>query len=65
MSQDRIIRADEPDRWPRDPHGWQVREGLTFSEVEQMLDWLESSGVGERAVELETSGTFRIRWREV
>ena len=60
---ERIIRADEATRWPSDPHGWQVREGLTFAEVERMLDWLETSGVEERAVEVEGAGTFRVRWR--
>ena len=60
---ERIIRADEAELSPRDPHGWLVREGLSFGEAERMLDWLEASGVGEREVGLEGAGTFRVRWR--
>ena len=60
---DRIIRLDEPAQSPGDPHGWLVREGLSFTEVERMLDWLEAAGVGEREVSVDGGGTFVVRWR--
>lgn len=60
---DRSLRADSPQPVLQDPHGWFYRGGLPFTEVERVLDWLEASGVCEREVTLEPSGTFRVRWR--
>jgi hypothetical protein len=57
------IRIDGPHPSPAATQGWHVRGGLHFREVETLLDGLETAGVAEREVKVETGGTFQVRWR--
>lgn len=41
--------------------GWRVRTGLSFREVERLLDWLESQGRTQREVRLDADGVT-VRW---
>jgi hypothetical protein len=54
--------GDDPNRPAPVEPDWQVRTGLTLIEAEDLLDRLESAGVGEREL-LVDAGAFTVRWR--
>lgn len=55
-----IIRIDAAHRTPE---GWNIQAGLTFQEVEVMLDRLEIVGIRAREIVVQNDGTFEVRWR--
>jgi hypothetical protein len=50
------------DRCRTEADGWQVCSGLSLSEAEQLLDWLEANGVRERETSFGAEGAT-VRWR--
>ena len=46
-----------------DAGGWDRCSGLTKFEAEQVLDWLEANGYGEREAFYEEGQGFTVRWR--
>jgi hypothetical protein len=58
-----------PDSWwtkfrqrPRADGGWEQCPGLTKTEAERLLDWLEAHGCEQREVLWEEDG-ITVRWR--
>jgi hypothetical protein len=51
------------ERCRREADGWQVCTALSLTEAEELLDWLESSGIGEREMSFGESGAA-VRWRQ-
>ncbi len=54
--------GEDPNRPAPVEPDWQVRQGLTLIEAEDLLDRLESAGIGERELLVEAGG-FTVRWR--
>jgi hypothetical protein len=47
---------------PSPEPGWQVRTGLNLHQAEDLLDYLEASGVTCREIRIEAGGVT-VRWR--
>lgn len=52
------------DRSRTDAEGWQCSEGLSKTEAESLLDWLEAHGYGQREVSCAEDRGFTVRWRK-
>ncbi len=46
-----------------DAAGWSTASGLTQREAEELLDWLEANGFGQREVLYTPSPGVTVRWR--
>ncbi len=51
------------DRCHRDADGWCYCAGFDLRQVEQILDWLEVHGYGQREVTFDDDGRPVVRWR--
>jgi hypothetical protein len=58
--QDRSANTPTPRAYV-DEQGWQVREGLTLREAEELLDWLDQVGCPSREVQVGEAGVT-VRW---
>jgi hypothetical protein len=47
-----------------DDQGWAWTTGLTRTEAEELLDWLEANGYGERELSFQPEQGFQVRWRK-
>jgi hypothetical protein len=50
------------ERRRQEAEGWCVCTGLAIGEAEQLLDWLEVSGIDQREVTFAEDGVT-VRWR--
>ncbi len=46
-----------------DAAGWSSASGLSQREAEELLDWLEANGFGQREVVYPPGGGLTVRWR--
>jgi hypothetical protein len=46
-----------------DAEGWSSASGLTQREAEELLDWLEANGYGQREVTYTPGPGVTVRWR--
>jgi hypothetical protein len=46
-----------------DASGWTQMAGLSRSEAENLLDWLENCSVAERELIFDPAAGFIVRWR--
>ena len=46
-----------------DAEGWVSSSGLTQREAEELLDWLEANGFGQREVRYMPGSGITVRWR--
>jgi hypothetical protein len=47
-----------------DEQGWAWTTGLTRTEAEELLDWLEANGYRERELSFQPEQSFQVRWRK-
>jgi len=46
-----------------DESGWKQVAGLSRTDAEQLLDWLENHCVSEKELQLDPAAGFLVRWR--
>jgi hypothetical protein len=40
----------------------EIAQGLTLTEAQELLDWLENQGVKQHEVDLDDDGLITVRW---
>jgi len=55
---DKVKQGAEPDE-----DGWMRVRGLSLTEAQQLLDWLENCEVTDRELSFDPATGFSVRWR--
>lgn len=58
-----VVRTKLNDPAPLKSDTWTTAQFSDLSQVEDMLDYLEAHGIGEREVEVISADRFAVRWR--